>query len=93
MSAALLTDLASLEITEGPTRYYLTQALANRHFQIFKLQGKPHAVRVDGLRPLHPESDPCHRWVITVFVRDSGETQEWFYDTELREGSTAIPSA
>lgn len=80
-------------ITCGPTRYYLTQALANRTFQFFQLDGHPHAVRIDGVRPFDLLADPCHRWIITVFVRDSGETHEWYYDTELKEGSTAIPSA
>ncbi len=77
-------------ITDGPARYPLIQGLANRQCQLFQVDGVPHLVRIDGVRPFVSTDDPCHRWVVIVYLQ-TGETCVWYYDSAEREGSTAIP--
>ncbi len=90
MSAASIA-VAPQKITDGPTRYYLTQALSSRQLQLFYLEGRPLSVRIDAVRALDLDGQSCHRWAVLIFTPSTGETSEWFYQTESKTGSTVLP--
>ncbi len=80
------------KICDGPKRYNLIMALQNRTFQLFQLEltGRV-ARRIDAVAVFDPGVDSAHQYIITVFDRDTQQTEQWFYDAQEGTGSTAIP--
>jgi hypothetical protein len=79
-------------ICDGPKRYNLVMALTNRTFQLFQLERTGRvARRIDAVAVFDPEVESAHQYVITVFDRDTQQTEQWFYDAQEGTGSTALP--